>query len=106
VGAKAVVQVCRVRVVDEVRTSTTHYYLSSYAASAAVLAGFVRGHWGIVSMHWVLDVAFREDHSRVREKHAGTNLAMLRRVAVSLLRRAPGRKKGATTPTKREGRLG
>jgi len=102
VGAKAVVQVCRERVVNGVRTSTTHYYLSSHAGEAAVLAGFVRGHWGIESMHWVLDVVFGEDDSRVRERHAGANLAMVRRVAVSLLRRTPGRKKGATTPTKRK----
>jgi hypothetical protein len=53
-------------------------------------------------LHWVLDVVFREDASRVREKLAGANLAMIRRVAVSLLRRTPGRKKRMTTPTKRK----
>jgi predicted transposase YbfD/YdcC len=102
VGASAAVQVCRERVVGGVRTSTTHYYLSSHAGTAAELAGVIRGHWGIEAMHWVLDVVFREDESRVREGHAGANLATVRRVAVSLLRRAPGRKKGATTPTKRK----
>ena len=102
VGAKAVVQVCRERVVDGVRTSSTHYYLSSHTGTAEQMAGFIRGHWGIESMHWVLDVVFGEDDSRVRERHAGANLAMIRRVAVSLLRRTPGRKKGATTPTKRK----
>ncbi len=101
VGANAVVQVCRERVVDGVRTSSTHYYLSSHAGTAAELGGFIRRHWGIESMHWVLDVVFREDDSRVREGHAGANLAMVRRVAVSLLRRAPGTKR-ATTPTKRK----
>lgn len=101
-GATAVVQVCRERVVNEVRASTTHYYLSSHAGTAAELAGFIRGHWGIENgLHWVLDVVFREDDSRVREGHAGANLATLRRVAVALLRRAPGRKR-ATTPTKRK----
>jgi predicted transposase YbfD/YdcC len=102
VGAKAVVQVCRERVADGVRTSTTHHYLSSHPGTAAEMAGLIRGHWGVEAMHWVLDVVFREDDSRVREKHAGANLAMIRRVAVSLLRRTPGRKKGATTPTKRK----
>lgn len=102
VGAKAVVQVCRQRVVNGVRTSTTHYDLSSHAGKAEQMAKFLRGHWGIESMHWVLDVVFGEDDSRVRERHAGANLAMIRRVAVSLLRRTPGRKKGATTPTKRK----
>ena len=100
VGAKAVVQVCRERVVNGVRTSTTHYYLSSHAGSAAELGGVVRGHWGIENgLHWMLDVVFGEDASRVRAGHAGANLAMVRKVAVSLLRRAPGKQ---TTPTKRK----
>jgi hypothetical protein len=63
------------------------------------MAGFVRGHWGIENgLHWVLDVVFREDASRVRAGRAGENLAAIRRVAVSLLRRAPGK---GTTPTRR-----
>jgi predicted transposase YbfD/YdcC len=95
----AVVQVNREREVGGKRTSTTHYYLTSYAGPAAELAGFIRGHWGIENgLHWVLDVVFREDDSRVRAGHAGANLALLRRVAVSLLKRAPGKR---TTPTKR-----
>ena len=49
-------------------------------------------------MHGILDVVFREDDSRVRAGHAGENLARIRRVAVSLLRRAPGK---GSTPTKR-----
>jgi predicted transposase YbfD/YdcC len=80
-----------------VRTTTTHYYLTSYAGTAAELGRWVRGHWGIENgLHWVLDVVFREDRSRIREQNAGTNLAMVRRVAVSLLRRAPGKGSGVT----------
>jgi predicted transposase YbfD/YdcC len=95
----AVVQVNRERVVGGERTSTTHYYLTSYAGTAAELGAMVRGHWGIENgLHWVLDVVFREDDSRVRAGHAGENLAMVRRVATSLLKRAPGK---GTTPTKR-----
>jgi predicted transposase YbfD/YdcC len=95
----AVVQVNREREADGKSTSTTHFYITSYAGTAAEVAGWVRGHWGIENgLHWVLDVVFGEDGSRVREGHAGANLAMLRRVAVSLLRRATGRQ---TTPTKR-----
>ena len=98
-GAAAVVQVNREREVAGENTSTTHYYVTSYAGTAAEMAGWVRGHWGIENgLHWVLDVVFREDDSRVRAGHAGENLAMVRRVAVSLLRRAPGK---GTTPTKR-----
>jgi predicted transposase YbfD/YdcC len=95
----AVVQVNREREVGGKRACTTHYYLTSYAGTAAEMAALVRGHWGIENeLHWVLDVVFREDDSRVRAGHAGENLAMVRRVAVSLLRRAPGK---GTTPTKR-----
>jgi predicted transposase YbfD/YdcC len=95
----AVVQVNREREVGGENASTTHYYVTSYAGTAAEFAGWVRGHWGIENgLHWVLDVVFREDASRVREGHAGANLAMLRRVAVALLKRAPGQ---GTTPTKR-----
>lgn len=95
----AVVQVNREREAGGENASTTHYYITSYAGTAAEVAACVRGHWGIENgLHWLLDVVFREDASRVRQGHAGANLAMLRRVAVSLLRRAPGK---GTTPTKR-----
>ncbi|WP_149115538.1 ISAs1 family transposase [Limnoglobus roseus] len=78
-------------------TCTSHYYLTSYAGTAAELGRWVRGHWGIENgLHWVLDVVFREDRSRIREESAGANLAMVRRVAVSLLRRAPGKGSGLT----------
>ena len=53
-----------------------------------MLAGYIRNHWGIENgLHWVLDVSFREDESRTRAGHAAANLGMLRRVAVSLLKR-------------------
>src|SRR5215207_9486290 len=93
----AVVQVNREREVGGVRTCTAHYYLTSYAGTAAELGRWIRGHWGIENgLHWVLDVVFREDRSRIREENAGANLAMIRRVAVSLLRRAPGKGSGVT----------
>jgi predicted transposase YbfD/YdcC len=95
--AAAVVQVNREREVGGKRTCTSHYYLTSYAGTAAEIAGFVRGHWDIENgLHWVLDVVFREDRSRVRQGHAGSNLAMIRRVAASLLNRAPGKGSGIT----------
>ena len=87
----------RGREVSGERTATSHYYLSSYAGTAAEFARWARGHWDIENgLHWVLDVVFREDRSRVRQEHAGVNLAMIRRIAVSLLRRAPGRGSGVT----------
>jgi predicted transposase YbfD/YdcC len=93
----AVVLVNREREVGGERTCTSHYYLTSYAGTAAEIAGFVRGHWGIENgLHWGLDVVFREDRSRIRQGNAGSNLAMIRRVAISLLRRAPGKGSNVT----------
>jgi predicted transposase YbfD/YdcC len=94
----AVVSVLRERTVGEAVTTTVNYYLTSHTGTAEEIAGLIRGHWGIESMHWVLDVVFREDDSQVRAGYAGENLALIRRVAVSLLRRAPGK---GSTPTKR-----
>jgi predicted transposase YbfD/YdcC len=65
----------------------TRYYLSSLPGDAATVGAAVRGHWGIENrLHWVLDIAFREDESRVRHGHADQNLAVLRRLALNLLR--------------------
>jgi predicted transposase YbfD/YdcC len=69
---------------DEVR-----YYLSTRYLSGKRFGEAVRGHWGIESMHWVLDVNFREDDSRTRERTLGNNLSWLRRFAVTLLKRHP-----------------
>lgn len=77
------------RVKGKPNASTCHFYLTSLRASAEVLAGYIRNHWGIENgLHWCLDVAFREDDSRARAGHAGANLGMVRRVALSLLKRA------------------
>lgn len=63
------------------------YYISSLPAKAAMLSQTVRAHWGIEnSMHWVLDVAFREDACRIRVGEAAQNFAILRRIALNLLK--------------------
>jgi predicted transposase YbfD/YdcC len=68
----------------------TRFFISSLRAEVKAFARAVRGHWGIENgLHWVLDVAFGEDASRVRKDHGPENLAWLRRVAVSLLRNEP-----------------
>ena len=55
----------------------------------------VRGHWSIEnSLHWVLDIAFREDESRVRKDHAPENLSVLRHIALNLLKQDLSKKLG------------
>jgi predicted transposase YbfD/YdcC len=75
----------------------TRFYISSLGPQVKAFAAAVRGHWGIENqLHWVLDVAFREDASRVRKGHAPENLGLVRRIALSLLKRAPSPKKVGT----------
>jgi predicted transposase YbfD/YdcC len=83
---------CSIRITrhaDGSETDEVRYYLSSRYLSGQRFAEAVRGHWGIESMHWVLDVNFREDDSRTRERTLGNNLSWLRRFAVTLLKRHP-----------------
>lgn len=81
-----------IRVVDGQEQSDVRYYISSLRRNAKRFAAGVRGHWGIEnSLHWVLDVTFNEDQSRVRKGHAAENLAWLRRFAISLLKRHPAK---------------
>lgn len=65
----------------------THYYITSLPNDAGQILEARRAHWGIENqLHWVLDVAFREDDSRVRQGHADQNLAILRHTALNLLK--------------------
>ncbi len=83
---------CAVRVTrhaDGRETDDVRYYVSSRYLSGKRFAEAVRSHWSIESMHWVLDVTFREDDSRTRERTLGNNLSWLRRFAVTLLKRHP-----------------
>lgn len=68
-------------------TSDVRYYISSLALGVKRFAECVRGHWGIENtLHWCLDVTFREDESRVRNRTLADNLAWLKRFAISLLK--------------------
>jgi predicted transposase YbfD/YdcC len=70
-------------------TSEIRYFILSRYLSGKRFSEAVRGHWGIESLHWVLDVTFREDDSRTRERTLGNNLSWLRRFAITLLKRHP-----------------
>jgi predicted transposase YbfD/YdcC len=68
------------------------YFIGSREMSAERYGDAVRGHWGIENgQHWSLDVSFREDDSRIQKRNGGTNFAMLRKVALSLLKRHPSK---------------
>jgi predicted transposase YbfD/YdcC len=91
-SVKAIVAVERVREVlgKEPKTSTErHYYILSDRSCTAERAGaIIRGHWSIEnSLHYVLDVSFNEDQSRVRKGHGPENLSRLRRLTANLLQR-------------------
>lgn len=79
------VMVLRITTVDGVEKHEISYYLSSLPAKVKALAKAIRRHWSIEAMHWVLDVTFTEDASRIRKRHAPQTSAMLRRLAVSIL---------------------
>jgi len=85
---------CLVRVVSRTELKDksrfeTRYYISSARLTAARAAEAVRGHWGIENrLHWVLDVVFRDDQSRLRKGHGATNMAIVRHFAINLVREA------------------
>lgn len=71
----------------------TRYYVCSAALSAARAAEAVRGHWGIENrLHWVLDVTFGDDQSRLRKGHGAVNMAVVRHFAINLVRAATDKK--------------
>jgi predicted transposase YbfD/YdcC len=67
-------------------TGETRTYLSSAPRDIDRLANGARGHWGVESMHWLLDVEFKDDLSRYRQGHGAKNMAVLRRFALDLVR--------------------
>lgn len=79
-------------------TVERRYYLSSLPLKVRQFARAVRGHWGIENaLHWRLDVIYREDDSRIRKDHGAENMALLRRLAISLLKQETTCKRGIKT---------
>jgi predicted transposase YbfD/YdcC len=83
-------------------TFETRYFISSATRDIDRMAQGVRGHWGVESMHWLLDVEFKDDLSRYRTGHGAKNMAVLRRFALSLVR-ASKAKGSVKTRRKRAG---
>jgi predicted transposase YbfD/YdcC len=94
-GLQTVVLVRAERRIQGKRTTAIRYYISSLANDARRLLASVRKHWGIEnSLHWVLDIAFREDESRMRKLNSPENFAMVRHVAHLLLKQEQSEKVG------------
>lgn len=86
-GLKSIVRIVSQRQIGETHAVQTHYFISSLPADAKSILKAKRSHWKIENqVHWVLDIAFREDECRVRQDHGAENLAVLRLMALNLLK--------------------
>ena len=71
---------------DTHESTEIRYYICSFLPDAELFAHCVRGHWAVESMHWHLDVTFREDSNRTLERNAAVNLNIIRKLALSILK--------------------
>jgi predicted transposase YbfD/YdcC len=93
-GLRAIGMIHAKRRIGTKRTREDRYYLLSHPLSATAFGEAVRSHWGIENrVHWILDVTFHEDQSRIRAGHAAENFAVLRHIALNLPRQATTKRK-------------
>lgn len=86
-GLRSVVEVVSTRTIDGKSSTATRYFMSSLPPHAQKILDVVRAHWEVENgLHWLLDVSFREDESRARIGHAAKNLAVVRKIALNLIR--------------------
>jgi predicted transposase YbfD/YdcC len=91
-GLKAIVMVESIREIDGKTEQEARFYITSLALPAEQLGLIVRSHWSVEnSLHWVMDMIFRDDECRVRTDHAPANFTIIKHIALNLLRRAPGK---------------
>lgn len=91
-NVRTVAMISRKRTIRDKSSVEITYYITSLKANAENIAGAARSHWGIEnSLHWVLDVTMNEDMNRIRKDHAPENLAVLRRISVSMVNQVKGK---------------
>jgi predicted transposase YbfD/YdcC len=91
-GLNGIVMVESRRDIDGEIERETRFYITSLGLQAAQIGAVVRGHWAIEnSLHWVMDMIFRDDECRVRTDHAPANFTTIKHMAINLLRNAPSK---------------
>lgn len=91
-GLRSIVMVRARRETAKGSAQERRFYISSLPADAAKLGAAIRAHWGVEnSLHWVLDVNFRDDDCRIRKKNAPANFTAIKRATLNALRKAPGK---------------
>ncbi|MER8375350.1 ISAs1 family transposase, partial [Mesorhizobium sp. M1406] len=91
-GLKSVVMVQSTREVAGKIERETRFYITSLVLIANLIGPLIRDHWAVEnSLHWVLDMVFRDDECRLRTDHAPANFTTIKHMALNLIRRAPGK---------------
>ena len=91
-GLRGIVMVESTREIGDKIEQETRFYITSLVWLAHQLGPAIRSHWSIEnSLHWVMDMIFRDDECRIRTEHAPANFTTLRHMAHNLIRRAPGK---------------
>jgi len=91
-GLRAVVMVESTREIGDKIEQETRFYITSLAWLASLLGPVIRDHWAVEnSLHWVMDMVFRDDECRIRTDHAPANFTTLKHMAHNLIRKAPGK---------------
>ena len=91
-GLQSVVMVESQREIDGKTQSETRFYITSLVLLASLLGPMIREHWAVEnSLHWVMDMMFRDDECRIRTRHAPANFTTLRHMAQNLYRKSPAK---------------
>ena len=101
-GLQSIAMVQAVRQIGEQTTTSRRYFISSLETNAELMLRAVRTHWGIENtVHWVLDITFREDDSRIRRGYGAENFAVLRHIVLNLLKRENSAKRSLRAKRKK-----